>query len=142
MASGDGSVVSADTNVAIYARSDGEKASRARTIMASCDFLSVQVLNEFASASRRKFRRSWDDIGEALADIRTLVPDIRSIEARDNEQAVRLASRYQLQLYDAVMIAVALANGATTLYSEDMHHGLMVDKMLRIVDPFRAGPEQ
>jgi predicted nucleic acid-binding protein len=34
------------------------------------------------------------------------------------------------------MIAVALENGATTLFSEDMHHGLVIDGKLTITNPF------
>ena len=47
-----------------------------------------------------------------------------------------MAARYQLQFFDAVIIAVARRAGATMLLSEDMHDGLTIDG-LTILNPFR-----
>lgn len=47
-----------------------------------------------------------------------------------------LCQRYQLSVYDAMIVAAAQLGGCTTLYSEDMHHGLVIDG-LTITDPFR-----
>ena len=133
-------MVTADTNVAVYAlTSDAQKARRAQASLIGSDFLSVQVLNETANVLNRKRRLVWDDILDRLSDLRELVPDIRTITDADNRAATRLAQRYRLQFYDALLIAVALANGATTLYSEDMQHGLLIDDTLRIKNPFRDG---
>lgn len=63
--------------------------------------------------------------------------DILPITVTSHEDAQRIAARYRLSFYDALMLAVALAGGARTFYSEDMQHGLTIDETLRIVDPFR-----
>lgn len=131
-------MVTADTNIAFYSKSNDQHASVAQATIASCDFLSVQVLNEFALASRCRLNKTWADIGNAVDDFCALVPDIRPIKREDNHRAVNLVGRYRLHFYDALLIAVAVANGATTLFSEDMHHGLLIDDTLRIVDPFRS----
>ena len=47
-----------------------------------------------------------------------------------------IKTRYQLQWYDSLIIAAALQAGCTTLYSEDMQHGLVVEKSLTIINPF------
>ena len=46
-----------------------------------------------------------------------------------------LAERHQLRVYDAMIVASALEAGCTTLWSEDMHHGLLVENHLRIRNP-------
>ena len=43
---------------------------------------------------------------------------------------------------DSQIIAAALACGASILYSEDLHHGQMVDGKLSIRSPYRLRAEQ
>ena len=47
-----------------------------------------------------------------------------------------LAEKYQLSVYDAMIVSAALIAGCTTLWTEDMHDGLLVEDRLRIVNPF------
>ena len=47
-----------------------------------------------------------------------------------------LAERYGLSVYDAMIVATALIAGCTTLWSEDMQNGLLVEGQLRIMNPF------
>jgi predicted nucleic acid-binding protein len=130
-------MVTIDTNVAFYALAvEGYKADKAKDILDEADFLSVQVLNEYASSVRRKLKRKWVDISYDLNLLRNAVSRVHPINDEANLSAVSLAKRYDLSFYDAVIVAVALANGATTLYSEDMHHGLVIDGQLAIIDPF------
>ncbi len=49
---------------------------------------------------------------------------------------MRLAERYCLSVYDAMIAAAALTAECDTLYSEDMHDGLVIDGRVRIVNPF------
>jgi predicted nucleic acid-binding protein len=126
-----------DTNIVVYALTSGDKAEVAGAALRSCAFLSVQVLNEYANTAVRKRRLSW---AEAAADIERLqraIPRILPLDSAASREALRLADRYRLSFYDSLMLAVALAGGARTIYSEDMQHGLVVDDTLRIVDPFR-----
>jgi predicted nucleic acid-binding protein len=135
-------MVTIDTNIAFYALAiEGSKAARASDVLELSDFLSVQVLNEYAFSVKRKLARDWNDIGYDLDLLRNAVPVIHSINSLANRSALEIADRYQLSFYDAVMIAVALANGATTLYSEDMQHGMVIDDKLTILNPFLAPPE-
>jgi predicted nucleic acid-binding protein len=52
-------------------------------------------------------------------------------------EACRLRERYQLAYWDSLVVAATLAAGCSTLYSEDMHDGLVVDDTLTIANPFR-----
>jgi predicted nucleic acid-binding protein len=49
-----------------------------------------------------------------------------------------LAERYILNIYDAMIVAAAQLAGCTVLYSEDMHDGLVIDR-LTIRNPYREG---
>jgi predicted nucleic acid-binding protein len=126
-----------DTNVAVYALALGEKADRAAALLRQSDFLSIQVLNEYANVGLRKRRDSWRVVADDLAALRDVVPHILPIDDEANRAATRIGERYRLSFYDALMLAVALAGGARTIFSEDMQHGLVIDGTLRIVDPFR-----
>jgi len=52
-------------------------------------------------------------------------------------KAVRLKEKYKLQFYDALIIATAIENKCTTLYSEDMHHNQIIEETLKIVNPYK-----
>jgi predicted nucleic acid-binding protein len=133
-------MVSADTNIAFYALTNDPKAEQAEKILASCDFISVQVLNEYAASSRRKARRDWHEIERDLALLQQWVGDIRLMSRFSNRDALRIADRYQLAFYDALHLAVALAGGATIFYSEDMQHGLIIDDRMTVINPFLPSP--
>lgn len=127
-----------DTNVAIYALSDENRRKPiGKRVLAEASFVSVQLLNELANVLVRKQGLSWADATAKSDDVRLAVQQVRPISAADHMEALRIAARYQLSFYDALMLAVALAGGARTIYSEDMQHDLLIDGTLRIVDPFR-----
>ena len=126
-----------DTNIAVYAFTTDVRTARAAAALRASSFLSVQVLNEYVNVGRRKRRDSWSVIDADVADICDAVPTILPIDQDAHKAALRIAGRYGLTFYDALLLAVALAGGAETFYSEDMHHDLVIDDTLRIVDPFR-----
>lgn len=55
-----------------------------------------------------------------------------------HERSMQMAQRYGLSVYDALIISSALLAGCTTLYSEDMQDGQVVDGWLTIKNPFAA----
>ncbi|MDQ4086948.1 MAG: PIN domain-containing protein [Pseudomonadota bacterium] len=130
-------LISLDTNVVVYAFQAGARQDRALAILDEHPLVSVQVLNEYAHTSRRKFGRDWNDIVRDLEVVRSLAARIDPVRDEANRAALGIAGHYRLAFYDSLIIAVALAGGANTLYSEDMQHGLVIDGTLRIVDPFR-----
>jgi len=50
--------------------------------------------------------------------------------------AAELVKKYHFQLFDAVIVAASKENDCAVLYSEDMQHGLVVEKSLTIINPF------
>jgi predicted nucleic acid-binding protein len=126
-----------DTNVAIYAFLSETKSVAAADAIRQADFISIQVLNEFASAGARKLRRGWPEVIAGAEKLRASVPLVLPIDEESHREGMRIAARYRIAFYDSLMLAVALSGGARTIYSEDMQHGLVIDDTLRIVDPFR-----
>jgi predicted nucleic acid-binding protein len=126
-----------DTNVILYLLSgDAAKADRAEELLGAGGRVSVQVLNEFAAVASRKLGLSWDDIGEILAQVRAVCP-VESVAIETHERGLALASRYGLNVYDAMIVSSALLAGCTLLYSEDMQDGQVFDGQLTIRNPFR-----
>jgi predicted nucleic acid-binding protein len=127
-----------DSNVLVYAFTDDPRAAAAQALLDRGCTISVQGLNEFANVARRKLGHSWDEIRAALAVIRDLCPAILPVDLDTHEAALRLAERYGFVMFDALMVAAALKAGSTTLWSEDMQDGMLIDGTLRIANPFRA----
>jgi predicted nucleic acid-binding protein len=127
-----------DTNVLLYLLSaDTAKADRAEELLAMGGTISVQVLNEFVAVSARKLRMSWTEIREILGQVRAVCAVVPvSIEA--HELALRIAERYGLSIYDALIVSAALLADCKTLHSEDMQDGLLIDRRLTIRNPFAA----
>ncbi|MGA3400485.1 MAG: PIN domain-containing protein [Acetobacteraceae bacterium] len=129
-----------DSNVLIYAALQPDaRSDAARALLARRGTISVQVLNEFANVAHRKLRRSWEEIAQALAGIRVLCLPPLPITAALHEAAVGVAARTGYQFYDALIIASALDAGCTTLFSEDLQDGQVIEGRLTIRNPFASG---
>jgi predicted nucleic acid-binding protein len=126
-----------DTNVLVYlASGDPVKADRAERVIGAGGAVSVQVLNELANVARRKMQMSWTDTHAFLNMVRNVLT-VHALTVETHEIGLRLAEKYRLSIYDAMIAASALQAGCDTLWSEDMKHGLAVDGILRILNPFR-----
>ncbi|MER8863899.1 PIN domain-containing protein [Mesorhizobium sp. M0751] len=127
-----------DTNVLLYiASGDTAKADRAEAVIAAGGAISVQVLNELTNVARRKMQMSWDDTHALLTMLRGLLT-VHPLTLETHETGLRLAERYGLSTYDAMIASAAIHAGCDTLWSEDMQHALALDEGLRIVNPFRV----
>jgi len=125
-----------DSNVVLYLLSaDTAKADRAEQAIGGDVVISVQVLNEVANVARRKLRMSWPETNELLKLLRSLCP-VEAVTVATHDLGIRLAQRYGVSVYDAMILASASLAGCGVIYSEDMQHGLLVDRRLRIRNPF------
>ncbi len=125
-----------DTNVILYLASDNAaKADRAETLVRDGGMIGVQVLNEIAHVARREMRLSWPDMRMFLAMVGGLL-NVRPMTVAIHAAGVDLSERYGFSTWDAMIVAAALDAGCDTLWSEDMHNGLLVAGTLRIRNPF------
>jgi predicted nucleic acid-binding protein len=126
----------ADTNVVLYLMSqDARKAERARVVIAERPIISVQVLIEITNVARRKLTLTWNELDEFLQLVRGLCP-VEPLTLQSHDLGRGLSERYQLPVYDAMIVSSALLARCDTLYSEDMQAGLHIEKALTIVNPF------
>jgi predicted nucleic acid-binding protein len=131
-----------DTNVLIYAVAKNDRrASKAEALLASGGMISVQSLNEFVSVARRKLGMSWKEVIEFLDLISVLCPDPFPISLDTHRGALAIAEKYGYGIYDALIVSAALEAGCTTLYSEDLQDGQVIERkserQLTIRNPFR-----
>lgn len=127
-----------DTNILVYAASAEDlRYQRAEALLASGGTISVQVMNEFVNVARRKMGLDWTSIRHFLGGVRDL-SDVLPLDAAIHDQGLRLAERLKIDVYDAMIVSAALAGGCATLFTEDLHHGLVVDDRLTILNPFLA----
>jgi predicted nucleic acid-binding protein len=125
-----------DTNILVYAfASNDPRSGRAEALLAAGGVISVQVLNEFVNVSRRKLRREWAEIEDALGVLRTILDPPIPLTIKLHEAAVWLARDHGFPFYDSLIITAAIGAGCGILYSEDMQHGQTVDGVT-IRNPF------
>ena len=125
-----------DTNLIVYfAIQNAPHSGRAAELIEGGGTISVQVLNEFTNVARSRMRMSWDEVNDTLQLLQDLL-DVQPLTIAVQHLGVALAERYNFHIYDAMIVAAALEADCDVLYSEDMQHGLVVEKRLRIVNPF------
>ena len=127
-----------DSNVILYLLSkDAKKADAAEAVLRAGGVISVQVLNEITNVALKKLGMPWPEINQFLALLRSLCAvEPLTVETHDRGRVV--AERYGLSVYDSMIAAAALLAGCAVLYSEDMQNGLVVDKQLRVANPFKG----
>ncbi|MFZ1990204.1 MAG: PIN domain-containing protein [Alphaproteobacteria bacterium] len=125
-----------DTNILIYALARGDSRwETARKIVRDGGVISVQVLNEFVSVSRRKLRLSWLDIAAEIEVIGLSMTDIVPLTIDIHDAARSVAERHKIAFYDALLVAAAIKAKCKTLYTEDLHDGAVIEGVA-IRNPF------
>ena len=94
--------------------------------------VSVQVLQEFFVNFTRK--------GQKYSEARLLVEDFCCWPVVENSlsllgSGLGIRERWQLSLWDALIVAAAEASGAEKLLTEDLNHGQYYGKVM-VVNPF------
>ena len=85
---------------------------------------------------KRRFKFDKREVIIAIEDIMTFCQCVPATE-ETLRTGFALIKRYDFQFFDSVIVAGALEANCTVLYSEDMHHNLLVEKQLHILNPFK-----
>ena len=98
--------------------------------------ISTQVVNEFCNVAIKKKMRSTAQIADLVQMFEEtyLIDTIWPATAR---LALNIRYKYKLSFYDSLITASALENNCRIIYSQDLHHGLLIEKKMKIVDPFK-----
>jgi predicted nucleic acid-binding protein len=127
-----------DTNVLVYAvGEDDDMAALAVARLRDGGVVSVQVLNEMVAVLRGKLKQSWEVVQSALEGVDALRLEVVSITPEVQRAAVEIASRHDIHIYDASIIACALEAGCDTLWTEDLTDGQRFGG-LTVRNPFAA----
>jgi len=96
---------------------------------------STQVVNEFYAVLLKQ-RIAESDIREKASEMldKMLIVSITPTLVRESW---KIKDKYSYSYWDSMIIASALSSGCSILYSEDMHHGQVIDKPLTILNPFK-----
>jgi len=127
-----------DTNILIYAYSTTElnKRNITFTILESYSIvISVQVINEFIWIMNRKFNINYDKL-EVLVDRFWEKFEVSLINKFSIEKALKIAQDYKYSYWDSLIIASALENECSILFTEDMQDGQVIEGRLRIKNPY------
>src|SRR6266508_928414 len=125
-----------DTNIGGYAFSSHDRRNgTAEALLAAGGVISVQVLNEFVNVLRRKQRRDWDEVQDALGVLKILLDPPQPLTVELHEMAIKIARHHGFSVYDSLIVAAAVRAGCSILYSEDLQHGQMIEQ-LTIQNPF------
>ncbi len=83
----------------------------------------------------RKRKISYEDLQVSINEISEKF-DIVNVDLRTVFLAIKLASSYHYAYFDSLVLAAALENNCTKLYSEDMHNTHIIEKQLALPNPF------
>ena len=123
-----------DTNILVYAHDQtaGEKQRTAKHLLSRLldqrkGLLSTQVLMEFAVTMTQKVRYPLDSglVIDLIKDFSTW--NIFQPGSEDIVEGLRIAKRFRIHFWDAMIIRAASALNATFLWTEDLNDGQSYD---------------
>ena len=126
-----------DTNILIYSHDHTAtfKQNIARDLIVEQPVVSNQVVSEYINVLRRIVGIKKEQIfGMCLPNLTRC--NITMIDTETLQSAEKMMKRYDFQIFDAIIVAAALEAGCKILYSEDMQNELLIEKHLKIINPF------
>ena len=131
--------IALDTNILVYSHSNDEpdKLETATGLFAFHPVISTQVLSEYINVVRRTLKLSKNEIMDVcLQNIELCI--LQPVSLATLKYARKLLDLYNFQLFDSIVVASSLEADCHILYSEDMHHGLVVENRMEIINPFKS----
>ena len=126
-----------DASVLFYLLTDdSNKADRVEELLLKRGSINVQVLNELSAAILRKRALSLSELREFLEYVREHCLT-HAFTVETHERGLEIVKRYSFSLYGSMIVAAALQADCRTLYSEDLQHGQVIEKRLKVINPFR-----
>ena len=132
-----------DTNIYAYSfdKSEAAKSNIASNLIedlcgSSKAVISYQVIQEFYNLATGKFKEKLkhDDVRDFVKNI--MYPYCEVFSSFDLfEQALEISQRYRYGFYDSLIIAASIMSNCKYLFTEDMHHGQVMERV-EIVNPF------
>ena len=128
-----------DTNVLIYFISSEErkKIKAKEVIFANQDVcISSQIISEFISVCFSKNLLEFDEINILVGDLIDALK-FSVIKESTIKKALQIKKDLNYSYWDSLVIASALENNCSILYTEDMQSGQTIDNTITIINPFK-----
>lgn len=139
-------MIAFDTNILVYAEAPDDPQQRhlqSRMLLEKATLtdaiIPLQVFAELSNVCKRKGILEPLQLASRIAEYEAFF-DTPTTDLSDILMASTIAAQFNLQYFDALILAVAQRAGATILLSEDMQDGLEIEG-LKIVNPFAAANE-
>ncbi|GAP71818.1 PIN domain-containing protein [Candidatus Symbiothrix dinenymphae] len=126
-----------DTNILIYShdKEDFYKQNIARNLIIQSPIISTQVVSEYINVLMRIMPLPKLNLLTLCAQSLAFC-EIYPVVISTIEMAQQIVQRYDLQIFDSIIVASAIESGCNILYSEDMQHNLVINGCVSIVNPF------
>jgi predicted nucleic acid-binding protein len=126
-----------DTNILIYLYDDISSYKReiAEGLLENSPMISSLVTSEYLNVSKRLLKLPKLEVFEKCNRVFEFC-EIKPVSQSTLNIAEELIKQYDFQIFDAIIVATSLQENCAILYSEDMHHNLIVENKLKIINPF------
>ena len=98
--------------------------------------MSIQVVNECHWNFVRKFKLEDKIAIKTIEDNILQIVEVYGINLSTYELSHIIRQKYKVSFWDSLIIASALENNCSILYTEDMQHGQIIEDSLKIMNPF------
>ncbi len=128
-----------DTNIWLYAFMDDnkERTRISRDIISNPNVvLNTQILNEICINLLRKVKYTEENIQILIVNINNHY-EVSPITADTILQASFIREKVDIEYWDSLIVASAVQNNCKILYSDILPHNYIIEKKLKIVNPFK-----
>jgi predicted nucleic acid-binding protein len=133
-----------DTNIFLYAaleddRQQGKRTDAVNLLKSLNDklvYVNTQVLNEFYSVMLRHGASDdaiHDRLNAIIGETKVSVITVKTIK-----RCWDIRMKYHYNYWDCLILTSALGNDCGILYTEDLQNGQLIEKSLKIVNPFAS----
>ena len=131
-----------DTNVLVYIHLFDEESQDKRKALQNLLhrridaelIINVQVINEFYNVLLRK--NIEDNVIQEKIHSQLETCSASELSLKTVFSAWKLREKYKYSYWDSLILASALENSCSILYSEDMQHDQVIEDNLKIINPF------
>ena len=129
--------IALDTNILVYShdKTDLRKQDIARTLLDLFPVISTQTVSEYLNVLKRITAIPKEELIDLCTEnLNDCI--IQPVNISTLKIAKHIIQCYDLQIFDSIIVASAIEANCEILYSEDMHHGLLIENRMEIINPF------
>lgn len=125
-----------DSNIIVYLvdNRSKEKTKKAQDFLSPDFFISTQVIAENVNVCLKKLHLNKETTFDFARRILNRFRILQITEAT-LLKSFEISIKYQLSSWDSIIIATAILNNCSIIYSEDMQDGLIVENSVTIINP-------